>query len=328
MKRLAIVVPCFNEEEALVDTDKVLNDLLKDLIKRKVVKSNSFILYVNDGSKDNTWEVIKKAYKDSKYVYGLNLAGNKGHQNALLAGLMQVKDEVDMTISIDADLQDDVGVIEEMVNKYYEGSDIVYGVRNDRTSDSGFKKFTAEAFYKMMNWLGAKTVYNSADFRLMSNRALDELSLYSEANLFLRGLSTELGFKTDYVYYKRNPRLKGESKYPFKKMLALAINGITSFSEKPLTLILYLSIFFTLISFIILIRSIPQFANHDFVAYWTLLIATIWLVCGILLLGLGIIGLYIGKIFIETKKRPRYYIESYLKQEDKKQTKQKEKVGE
>lgn len=177
IKRLAIVVPCYNEEEALPDTDKVLNDLIKDLIKRKVIKADSFILYVNDGSKDNTWGVINDCYKGSKYVHGLNLAGNKGHQNALLAGLMQVKDEVDITISIDADLQDDVGVIEEMVKKYYDGADIVYGVRNDRTSDTGFKKFTAEAFYKIMNWMGAKTVYNSADFRLMSNRALDELSL-------------------------------------------------------------------------------------------------------------------------------------------------------
>ena len=317
IKRLAIVVPCYNEEEALVDTDVVLNNLLKDLIKRKVIKSNSFILYVNDGSKDNTWEVIKKAYKDSKYVYGLNLAGNKGHQNALLAGLMQVKDEVDMTISIDADLQDDVGVIEEMVNKYYEGSDIVYGVRNDRTSDSGFKKFTAEAFYKMMNWLGAKTVYNSADFRLMSNRALDELSLYSETHLFLRGLAPELGFKTDCVYYKRSPRLKGESKYPLKKMLSFAFNGVTSFSDKPLTLILYLGMIAILIAIIAVIYSLVEHAHGNTIQGWTSLFVSIWFIGGVQLVCLGVIGQYVGKTFVEAKKRPRYYIESYIKHEEK-----------
>ena len=317
MKRLAIVVPCFNEEEALVDTDKVLNDLLKDLIKRKVVKSNSFILYVNDGSKDNTWNVIKDAYQNSKLVHGLNLAGNKGHQNALLAGLMTVRGEADVTISIDADLQDDVGVIEEMLNKYYEGCDIVYGVRNDRTSDSFFKKFSAEAFYKIMNLMGAKTVYNSADFRLMSSRALDELSLYSETHLFLRGLSTELGFKTDCVYYKRSPRLKGESKYPLKKMISFAFNGVTSFSDKPLTLILYLGFVAILISFIAVIYSLIQHVSGQTIRGWTSLFASIWFIGGVQLVSLGIIGQYVGKTFIETKKRPRYYIESYLDHKEK-----------
>ena len=317
MKRLAIVVPCYNEEEALVDTDKVLNDLLSDLIKRKVVKSNSFILYVNDGSKDNTWNVIKKAYENSKLVHGLNLAGNKGHQNALLAGLMTVKSDVDVTISIDADLQDDVGVIEEMLNKYYAGADIVYGVRNDRTSDSFFKKFSAEAFYKIMNLMGAKTIYNSADFRLMSNRALDELSLYSETHLFLRGLSTELGFKTDCVYYKRSPRLKGESKYPLKKMISFAFNGVTSFSDKPLTLILYLGFIAILISFIAVIYSLVQHVSGQTIKGWTSLFASIWFIGGVQLVSLGIIGQYVGKTFIETKKRPRYYIESYLDHKEK-----------
>ncbi len=317
MKRLAIVVPCYNEEEALVDTDKVLNDLLSDLIKRKVVKSNSFILYVNDGSKDNTWNVIKKAYENSKLVHGLNLAGNKGHQNALLAGLMTVKSDVDVTISIDADLQDDVGVIEEMLNKYYDGADIVYGVRNDRTSDSFFKKFSAEAFYKIMNLMGAKTIYNSADFRLMSNRALDELSLYSETHLFLRGLSTELGFKTDCVYYKRSPRLKGESKYPLKKMISFAFNGVTSFSDKPLTLILYLGFIAILISFIAVIYSLVQHVSGQTIKGWTSLFASIWFIGGVQLVSLGIIGQYVGKTFIETKKRPRYYIESYLDHKEK-----------
>lgn len=317
IKRLAIVVPCYNEEEALPDTDKVLNDLMKDLVKREVVKSNSFILYVNDGSRDKTWDVIKNAYKNSEYVHGLNLAGNKGHQNALLAGLMQVKDEVDVTISIDADLQDDVGVIEEMVEKYYAGCDIIYGVRNDRTSDSGFKKFTAEAFYKLMNYMGAKTVYNSADFRLMSNRALDELSLYSETHLFLRGLAPELGFKTDCVYYKRSPRLKGESKYPLKKMLSFAFNGVASFSDKPLTLILYLGFIAILIAIIAVIYSLVQHASGNTIQGWTSLFASIWFIGGVQLVCLGVIGQYVGKIFIETKKRPRYYIESYLSHKEK-----------
>ena len=317
IKRLAIVVPCYNEEEALPDTDKVLNDLIKDLIKRKVIKANSFILYVNDGSKDNTWGVINDCYKGSKYVHGLNLAGNKGHQNALLAGLMQVKDEVDVTISIDADLQDDVDVIEEMVKKYYDGADIVYGVRNDRTSDTGFKKFTAEAFYKIMNWMGAKTVYNSADFRLMSNRALDELSLYSETHLFLRGLAPELGFKTDCVYYKRSPRLKGESKYPLKKMISFAFNGVTSFSDKPLTLILYLGLIAIFIALIAVIYSLVQHANGQTIQGWTSLFASIWFIGGVQLVSLGIIGQYVGKTFIESKKRPRYYIESYLDHKEK-----------
>ena len=312
IKRLAIVVPCYNEEEALVDTNKVLNDLIKDLVIRNVIKDNSFILYVNDGSKDNTWNVIQDCYKNSKYVNGLNLAGNKGHQNALLAGLMQVKDEVDVTISIDADLQDDVGVIEEMINKYYAGCDIVYGVRNDRTSDSGFKKFSAEAFYKLMNYMGAKTVYNSADFRLMSNRALDELSLYSETHLFLRGLAPELGFKSDCVYYKRSPRLKGESKYPLKKMISFAFNGVTSFSDKPLTLILYLGFIAIFVSLVAVIYSLVQHFNGQTIQGWTSLFASIWFIGGVQLVSLGIIGQYVGKTFIETKKRPRYYIERYL----------------
>ena len=312
IKKLAIVVPCYNEEEALVDTNETLIELLDDLIRRKIVKEDSFILYVNDGSKDNTWEIIEKAYNESNLVHALNLAGNKGHQNALLAGLMTIKDEVDVSVSIDADLQDDVDVIEEMINKYYAGSDIVYGVRNDRTSDSAFKRFTAEAFYKFMNIMGAKTVYNSADFRLMSKRALDELSLYSESHLFLRGLATELGFKTDCVYYKRSPRLKGESKYPLKKMISFAFNGVTSFSDKPLTMILYLGFIAILVSLVAVIYSLIQHINGQTIQGWTSLFASIWFIGGVQLVSLGIIGQYVGKTFIETKKRPRYYIERYL----------------
>lgn len=315
--RLAIVVPCYNEEEALVDTDVVLNKVIKDLIKDKLIKNNSFILYVNDGSKDKTWDVINDAYNKSKYVRGLNLAGNKGHQNALLAGLMQVKDEVDITISIDADLQDDVNVMKDMITKYYEGNDIVYGVRDNRDSDSAFKKFSAQAFYKLMNIMGAKTVYNSADYRLMSKRALDELSLYSETHLFLRGLAPELGFKSACVYYARSPRLKGESKYPLKKMLSFAFNGVTSFSDKPLLLILYLGVIAIIISIIAVIYSLVRHARGYTIQGWTSVFVSIWFLGGVQLVCVGVIGQYVGKTFIESKKRPRYYVESYLNHSEK-----------
>ena len=307
-KQLAIVVPCYNEEEVLPDTDKVLNGLLDELIKKKLISASSFILYVNDGSKDSTWEKIKEAYKNSSHVRGLDLAANRGHQNALFAGLMQVKDEADMTVSIDADLQDDVRVIEVMIQKFYEGNDIVYGVRSDRTTDSGFKRWTAETFYRIMNRLGTKTVYNSADFRLMSRRALEELSLYSETHLFLRGLAPELGFKTDCVYYKRSPRTKGESKYPFKKMVAFAVDGITSFSDKPLDLILYLGLGAIFISFILLIYSLIRHFNGNTIQGWTSIFVSIWFLGGVQLVSLGVIGKYVGKTYIESKKRPRYYI--------------------
>lgn len=312
MGRLAIVVPCYNEEEVLKDTNKQLIEVIKDLINKNKISDDSFIMYVNDGSKDQTWNEIVKAYKESNLVHGLNLAGNKGHQNALFAGLMKAKDEVDVTISIDADLQDDINVIEEMIDKYNDGIDIVYGVRNDRSSDSFFKRFTAQAFYKTMNFLGAKSIYNHADFRLMSKRSLDELSLYSESHLFLRGIATELGFKTDCVYYSRKERMAGESKYPFKKMVSFAFNGITSFSIKPLTMILYLGIVAILISIIAVIYSLVRHFQGETITGWTSLFVSIWFLGGVQLASIGMVGQYVGKNFIETKKRPRYYIESYL----------------
>lgn len=312
IKRLAIVVPCYNEEEVFEDTNAVLVSLLKDLIKRKVIKSNSYILYVDDGSKDLTWNKIESAHENSKYVCGIKLASNKGHQNALFAGLMQVKDEVDISISIDADLQDDVNAIENMINKYYEGNDIVFGVRSDRSSDTGFKKTTAEIFYKLMNWLGTKTVYNSADFRLMSNRAMEELSLYSETHLFLRGIVTELGFKTDCVYYKRSPRLKGESKYPLKKMVNFAMDGVTSFSDKPLTIIMILGLIAVMFSIVSVIYSLIRHTLGYTIQGWTSLFVSIWFLGGVQLVSLGVIGKYVGKTYIESKKRPRYYIEKVL----------------
>lgn len=312
MGRLAIVVPCYNEEEVLKDTNKQLIEVVKDLINKNKISDDSFIMYVNDGSKDQTWNEIVKVYKESNLVHGLNLAGNKGHQNALFAGLMKAKDEVDVTISIDADLQDDINVIEEMIDKYNDGIDIVYGVRNDRSSDSFFKRFTAQAFYKTMNFLGAKSIYNHADFRLMSKRSLDELSLYSESHLFLRGIATELGFKTDCVYYSRKERMAGESKYPFKKMVSFAFNGITSFSIKPLTMILYLGIVAILISIIAVIYSLVRHFQGETITGWTSLFVSIWFLGGVQLASIGMVGQYVGKNFIETKKRPRYYIESYL----------------
>ena len=311
MGKLAIVVPCYNEEEVLETTNEELVRVLKDLIDKNKVSDDSYIMYVNDGSKDSTWDKILEAYNDTKLVRGLNLAGNKGHQNALYAGLMYAKEDADMSISIDADLQDDTKVIEEMVDKYNQGIDIVYGVRNDRSSDSFFKRFTAQSFYRVMNMLGAKSVYNHADFRLMSKRAMDELALYKETHLFLRGIMPELGFKTDCVYYSRKERMAGESKYPLKKMLSFAFNGITSFSVKPLTMILWLGFTAIFISIAAIIYSLVRHFQGATITGWTSLFASIWFIGGVQLICVGVIGQYVGKTFMEVKERPRYYIESY-----------------
>ena len=313
MKRLAIVVPCYNEEEVLKETNKHLLELLNKLISLNKTSKDSFIMYVNDGSKDKTWEIINELYNTSNHVHGLNLAGNKGHQNALFAGLMQAKEEVDVTISIDADMQDDINAIELMIDKYNLGNDIVYGVRDNRESDSFFKRFTAQTFYKVMSVLGAKSIYNHADFRLMSKRSLDELSLYSEAHLYLRGIALDLGFKTDCVYYARSPRFAGESKYPLRKMISFALNGITSFSIKPLTLILNMGILVIIASILFVIYSLIQHFNGHTIGGWTSTFASIWFLGGVQLASIGVIGTYLGKNFVETKKRPRYFIESYIK---------------
>ena len=313
MTRCAIVVPCFNEEEVFDDSNTKLLKVLDDLISKNKIDNESFILYVDDGSKDKTWKKITEAYAINKKIYGLKLAANKGHQNALYAGLMYAKEISDIMISIDADLQDDVGVIEEMIDEYNKGNDIVYGVRNDRSSDSFFKRFSAQSFYRLMNILGARSIYNHADFRLMSKRAVEELSLYKESHLFLRGIVPELGFNTSRVYYSRKERLAGESKYPLKKMISFAFNGITSFSIKPLTLILYGGIISIFVSIIIIIYAIIQHFNGETIVGWTSLFASIWFIGGVQLVSLGIIGQYVGKNFIESKHRPRYYIEAYLK---------------
>lgn len=312
MDILAIVVPCFNEEEMLPISSKELREKLAELVAKGKISEESFILFVDDGSKDKTWELIEKEHNEHKEVYGLKLAGNVGHQYALTAGLITAKECSDVTISIDADLQDDINVFEEMIDKYHAGNDIVYGVRNKRKTDTIFKRATAQGFYRLMNFFGAKTIYNHADFRLMSKRALDHFANYEEVNLYIRGIVPLIGYKTEKVFYDRKSRIAGESKYPLKKMLALAIEGITSFSIKPIRYI-------TLIGFISVFCSIAAFI-YALVSYflgivepgWTSLIVSIWFLGGVQLISIGLIGEYIGKIYLEVKRRPRYNIETFL----------------
>ncbi len=314
MHRLAIVVPCYNEEEVFPETSKRLTEVLKELIEKKKIAEDSFALYVNDGSRDRTWELIEQEYSANPYACGLKLAGNVGHQNALLSGLTYVKEYVDISISIDADLQDDVNVIEEMVDKYIEGYDVVYGVRNNRDTDTFFKRNTALAFYKMMQLMGVKSVYNHADYRLLSKRAMEQLTLYKEQNLFLRGIVPLIGYKSTSVYYKRAERFAGESKYPLKKMISFAVDGITSFSTKPLSLIVGLGFILVICSVIgvlyILIRSL--LGDSTLVQGWSSLMISIWLIGGVQLLCLGVVGEYIGKIYMEVKERPRFNVETVL----------------
>lgn len=312
MDRLALVVPCYNEEAVLEISAKELKSVLSDLIQKQKISSDSFILFVNDGSKDRTWELIEKEYKESKMVFGLKLAGNVGHQFALTAGLLTAKDICDIAVSIDADLQDDTSVIEEMVDKYHEGNDIVYGVRNDRKSDSWFKRTTAQGFYKVMALMGVKTVYNHADFRLMSKRALEQFSKYDENNLYLRGMVPLIGYQTDCVYYERKERVAGESKYPFSKMFALAWNGITSFSVKPISLVTGLGFLIMFLSVIAAIYALVSYFFGTVEPGWTSLLLSVWFLGGLQLCAIGLIGQYIGKIYIEVKHRPRYNIETLL----------------
>lgn len=312
MDRLAIVVPCYNEEEMLPLTTKELTGVLSDLITKQKIAADSYILYVDDGSKDSTWELIRKFHEEEKKVFGLKLAGNVGHQNALTAGMLNAMEHADIMISIDADLQDDTAVMEEMVDKFHEGKDIVYGVRNDRKKDSFFKRTTAQMFYKVMAAFGVKTVYNHADYRLMSKRALQEFSKYQEINLYLRGVMPLIGYETDCVYYERKERVAGESKYPLKKMLALAWNGITSFSVKPIDFITALGGFLIFLCVIAAVYALVSYCNGHTVPGWTSLILSIWFLGGMQLVAIGMIGQYIGKIYIEVKHRPRYNVETYL----------------
>lgn len=313
MDRLAIVVPCYNEEEVLKIASEALREVLEDLVKKKKIAEDSFILFVNDGSRDRTWELIEEEHRAYPVqVKGVKLAGNVGHQFALTAGLITAKDMSDVTVSIDADLQDDVGVIEEMVDKFHAGSDIVYGVRSERKTDTFFKRVTAQGFYKVMAMMGVKTVYNHADFRLMSKRAVEHFSQYKETNLFLRGMVPLIGYQTDCVYYERKERVAGESKYPLKKMLALAFNGITSFSIKPISLITGLGVLIIVCCILAAIYAFISYFTGNVVPGWTSLILSIWFIGGVQLLAVGLVGQYIGKIYVEVKHRPRYNIEKVL----------------
>ena len=315
---MAIVVPCYNEEEVLKIASEALRGVLNDLIGKGKIAEDSFILFVNDGSKDRTWKLIEEEHAAHPVqVCGVKLAANVGHQFALTAGLLTAKDISDVTVSIDADLQDDVNVIEEMIDKFHGGCDIVYGVRKERKTDTFFKRTTAQAFYKLMGLMGVKTVYNHADFRLMSKRAVEEFSRYKETNLFLRGMMPLIGYQTDSVYYDRKERVAGESKYPLKKMLALAFNGISSFSVKPISLILGLGLFIIFASFLALIYAMISYFTGHVVPGWTSLIISIWFLGGLQLLAIGMVGQYIGKIYIEVKQRPRYNIEKILTAEEK-----------
>ena len=313
MDRLAIVVPCYNEEPMLKLSSEALRGVIKDLIAKGKVSDDSFVMFVNDGSKDKTWDLIEEEhnlYPD--IVKGVKLAGNVGHQYALTAGLLTAKDMSDVTISIDADLQYDVSVIEEMIDKFHEGKDIVYGVRKKRKTDTFFKRTTAQGFYKFMSMMGVKTIYNHADFRLMSKRAVEQYSKYEESNLFIRGIIPLIGYETDSVYYDRKERVAGESKYPLKKMIALAFNGISSLSVKPITMITGLGLIIILLSILAAIYAFVSYARGVTVPGWTSLILSIWFLGGVQLLCIGLIGQYIGKIYIEVKHRPRYNIEKVL----------------
>lgn len=309
---LYIVIPCFNEEEVLKETTKRLKTKLKKLLKEKIISTKSRVMYVNDGSKDKTWAIIKEINQKENLFTGISLSRNRGHQNALLAGLLTAKDYADIVISMDSDLQDDIDAIDKMITKYLEGNDIVYGVRSKRKKDSFFKKITAEGFYKVMNLLGVECIYNHADYRLTSKRVLEEFSNYKEVNLFLRGMFPLVGFKSDIVYYERNERFAGKSKYPLKKMLSFAWDGITSFSIKPLRMICILGFMILFISISIMIYSLIRKLAGNTVPGWTFLSISIWFIGGIQMISIGIIGEYIGKIYQETKQRPRYIVEEIL----------------
>lgn len=316
MQRLMIVVPCYNEEEILPYSIEKLTGVIKNLIKKSKIASNSGILFVNDGSKDKTWEIIQNEYAKNPYVYGLGLAGNVGHQNALFAGLQTAAEICDFSISIDADLQDDIEVIEQMVDEYLSGADIVYGVRSERKTDTFFKRFTAQSFYRIMEMMGVKTVYNHADFRLMSARAMKQLGQYKERNLFLRGMVPLIGYKTATVTYARKERLAGESKYPLKKMLSFAWDGITSFSIKPISMIMAFGGVIVACSVIAFIYTLVSYFIGHVSPGWSSLMISIWFLGGVQLLFIGVVGQYVGKTYIESKERPRYNVEKFLNHEE------------
>jgi len=311
-RTLYVVVPCYNEEEVLPETAKRLRAKLEQLMADGKISGDSRVIFVNDGSKDRTWEIITQLHKDHPMLCGVDLSRNRGHQNALLAGLMTAMERADMVVSMDADLQDDIDAVDEMVDKYLDGADIVYGVRSSRKKDTFFKRFTAEAFYRLMDKLGAETVFNHADYRLMSKRALEGLSQFREVNLFLRGIVPMIGYRAEVVEYERGERFAGESKYPLKKMLAFALEGVTSLSVKPLRIITGMGFVVFLISLIMIIYNIVRWAMGATVAGWASLSCSVWLIGGLILLALGVVGEYIGKLYLESKDRPRFIIREVL----------------
>ncbi|NSK19551.1 glycosyltransferase family 2 protein [Dorea formicigenerans] len=316
-KILYIVVPCYKEEEVLPETSKRLKSKLEALIEQKKIDSDSKIMFVNDGSTDNTWKIIQELHNSDKIYSGVNLSRNRGHQNALLAGMTVAVEYADMIISLDADLQDDINAIDAMVDNYLNGYDVVYGVRSSRKTDTFFKRFTAEAFYKLMKGLGVDIVFNHADYRLMSKRAVQGLLQFKEVNVFLRGIVPQVGYPWTTVEYERAERFAGESKYPLKKMLAFAFDGITSFSIKPIRLITSLGVGISVVSIILLIWTIVTKILGGTVAGWSSLMVSIWFIGGVQLLCLGVVGEYIGKIYAETKHRPLFIIENILNEKKK-----------
>ena len=308
---LYIVVPCYNEEEVLPVTAEKLKEKTEQLKADGAISQNSRILFVDDGSSDKTWQIISELHEKDKLYQGVKLSHNRGHQNALLAGLYTAAQYADATVSMDADLQDDINAIDEMLKCYANGADVVYGVRSKRDKDSFFKRATAEEFYKIMQKMGAEVVFNHADFRLMSKRAIEGLKQFKEVNLFLRGIVPMLGYKTDKVYFERKERFAGKSKYPVNKMLSLAIDGITSFSVKPLSLIFLLAAIFIFGGFVALITTIVLSAL-SFIPAWSTIICVMVLCTGVLAACLGIVGLYVGKTYMESKHRPPFIIEEYL----------------
>lgn len=306
---LYIVIPCYNEEKVLPVTSGMFLEKLKSLISEAVISDDSRIMFVNDGSRDSTWDIITELSKEEKYFTGISLSRNRGHQNALLAGLTEAGKLCDITISIDCDGQDDINAMDSMVREYLDGAEIVYGVRSSRETDTFFKRTTAQGFYKLMNRMGANVVYNHADYRLLSARVIKELANFKEVNIFLRGMIPLVGFKSTCVYYERHERLAGESHYPLKKMLALAIDGITSLSTKPIRIITTFGFVTAILSLIGIIWSVIAFALGKTVAGWASLVTIIFFFSGIQLLSLGVIGEYIGKIYLETKARPRFIVE-------------------
>jgi glycosyltransferase involved in cell wall biosynthesis len=311
--RLAIVVPCYNEQDVLPETTRQLLGKIQTLICKNYISAKSKIVFVDDGSGDETWNLIKKHHSENpQNLIGIKLSKNRGHQNALLCGLLTVKDIVDITISIDADLQDDIDVIDKMIEKYRDGFEIVYGVRTSRKTDTVFKRTTAQGFYHFMRFLGVDIIYNHADFRLLGRNALGTLFEYDEVNLFLRGIIPMLRYKTGVVYYNRQERFAGKTKYPLRKMLAFAFEGITSLSVKPIRIITTMGIFIFAISLVMIIYSFIQYFHGNTVSGWSSMICSLWGIGGLILLGLGIVGEYIGKIYLETKHRPRFTVEETL----------------